>query len=91
MGISDTAAIVTCSVCNLLEFLCFVVIIFEMSRHHKTHVRLCLSNKVDLFNSAIGQLILLCQKNELTLPSKLIGYSGYWLMLAWQQKKTWVC
>ena len=62
MGISDTAAIVTCSVCNLLEFLCFVVIIFEMSRHHKTHVRLCLSNKVDLFNSAIGQLKLLRQK-----------------------------
>ena len=50
MGISDTVAIVTCSVCNVLEFLCFVVIIFEMSKHHVTHFRLFLS-KVDVFSS----------------------------------------
>ena len=46
MGISDTVAIVVCSLCNILEFLCFVVIISEMSKHHVTHVRLFLS-KVD--------------------------------------------
>ena len=50
MGISDTVAIVSCSLCNVLEFLCFMVIIFEIHKHHIINFRLFLS-KVDLFSS----------------------------------------
>ena len=52
MGISDTVAIVTCSLCNVLEFLCFVVIIFEMPKRHVINFRLFLS-KVDIFTSGV--------------------------------------
>ena len=30
---------------NVLELFCYMIIFFEMYRHHKRHVRLCLSNK----------------------------------------------
>ena len=77
MGISDTAAIVTCSACNLLEFLCFVVIIFEMSRHHSTHVRLCLSSQVD-FSVHRFKESLSSQKNissgRYELMTKILGH-----------------
>ena len=77
MGISDTAAIVTCSACNLLEFLCFVVIIFEMSRHHSTHVRLCLSSQVD-FSVHRFKESLSSQKNissgRYELTTKILGH-----------------
>ena len=53
MGISDTVAIVVCSLCNILEFLCFVVIISEMSKHHVTHVRLFLSKVAKLSPKAV--------------------------------------
>ena len=53
MGISDTVAIVACSLCNILEFLCFVVIISEMSKHHVTHVRLFLSKVAKLSPTAV--------------------------------------
>lgn len=33
---------------NVLEFLCYMIIFFEMYRHHKRHVRLCLTNKPKL-------------------------------------------
>ena len=35
---------------NLLEFFCYVIIFFEMYKHHKRHVKLCLSNKPKLAN-----------------------------------------
>ena len=39
---------VSCLVCNVAEFLCFVVIFVEMSKHHRRHVKLCLMNKPKL-------------------------------------------
>ena len=33
---------------NVLEFFCYMIIFFEMYRHHKRHVRLCLTNKPKL-------------------------------------------
>ena len=33
---------------NVMEFFCYVVIFLEIHRHHKRHVRLCLSNKPKL-------------------------------------------
>ena len=38
-------AFAACLVANLLEFLCFVVLLLEMRQHHKRHVSLCLYNK----------------------------------------------
>ena len=35
----------TCLISNLVEFICFVIIICEMYKHHKKHVKLCLSDK----------------------------------------------
>ena len=40
-----TAALTICLACNLVEFVCFVLIFLEMHEHHKRHVSLCLANK----------------------------------------------
>ena len=43
-------AIRICFVFNIIEFICFVVLLLEMHRHHKRHVELCLSNKPEVAN-----------------------------------------
>ena len=47
-AICDRVAIITCFVFNLVEFICFIVLLLEIHKHHKRHVELCLSNKPDL-------------------------------------------
>ena len=39
-----------CLLFNVLEFFCYVIIFFEMYKHHKRHTRLCLSDKPKLAN-----------------------------------------
>ena len=38
-------AVTSFLVLNLLELVCYVFIIWELHRHHKKHVALCLSNR----------------------------------------------
>lgn len=47
-AIFNRVVIITCLVFNLVEFICFAVLLFEIHKHHKRHVELCLSNKPDL-------------------------------------------
>ena len=49
-AISVKVASACCLIFNVLEFFCYVIIFFEMYKHHKRHVRLCLSNKPKLAN-----------------------------------------
>ena len=45
VAIFDKVAVTSFLVLNLLELVCHVFIIWELHRHHKRHVALCLSNR----------------------------------------------
>ena len=38
-------AFTSCIVLNVVEFICYVIIFWDMYKHHKRHAELCLSNK----------------------------------------------
>ena len=41
----SSIAFTICIAFNMIEFMCFVAIFWDMHKHHKRHVGLCLSNR----------------------------------------------
>ena len=62
-------AFTTCLVFNVLEFLFYVIIFSDMYRHHKQHVRLCLSNKPKLAST---------RKRQNTITT--VGHFASWVV-----------
>ena len=59
----------TCLIFNVLELFCYVIIFFEMYKHHKRHVRLCLSNKPKIAN---------LQRRQNTITA--VGHFASWVV-----------
>ena len=51
-------AVTSCLVLNLLELVCYVFIIWELHRHHKKHVALCLSNRPERASKKASNLTI---------------------------------
>ena len=50
--------LITVSVSNGVEFICYLILFWEMYKHHKKHVKLCLSNKPHLAKKKKRQNII---------------------------------
>ena len=61
-------AFLICLFLNVVEFICFVILFYEMFKHHKRHVDLCLSKNPELANKKMRQ-------NTITT----VGHSVSWL------------
>ena len=68
-AIFTRVAFTTCLVFNAIEFIFYVIIFVDMYKHHKQHVKLCLSNKPKLANS---------KKRQNTITT--VGHFASWVV-----------